>query len=97
VSLRQILRLEADGRIGGDPRFLVLRHDGGGAVCPVDEVFGVERYYLRQLMPVPATTAKATATYAKAVLSWRQNSVGLLDEQLLFHTIDRSLALATTT
>jgi chemotaxis-related protein WspD len=97
VSLRQILRLEADERAGDDPRFLVLRHESGSAVCPVDEVFGVERYFPRQLMPVPATAAKATATYAKAVLSWRQNSVGLLDEQLLFHTINRSLALATTT
>ena len=48
-------------------------------------------------MPVPATAAKAAATYATALLSWRQKSVGLLDPQLLFHTINRSLALATTT
>jgi len=100
VSLRQILRLDeaaADRHGAGEPRFLVLRHEGGGAVCPADEVFGVERYYPRQLMPVPATAAKAAATYATALLSWRQKSVGLLDPQLLFHTINRSLALATTT
>ncbi len=105
VSLRQILRLDeaADKRGAGEPRFLVLKppvHDqqgGGGAVCPADEVFGVERYYPRQLMPVPATAAKAAATYTKALLSWQQKSVGLLDAQLLFHTINRSLALATTT
>jgi chemotaxis-related protein WspD len=100
VSLRQILRLEADGAAdpaSGEPRLMVLRHEDDSAVCPVDEVFGVERYYPRQLMPVPATAAKATATYTKAVLSWRDKSVGLLDPELLFHTINRSLALATTT
>jgi chemotaxis-related protein WspD len=103
VSLRQILRLDhsaaepADRLTASDPRLLVLHHEGSGAVCPADEVFGVERYYPRQLLPVPATAAKAVSTYTGAILSWRQKSVGLLDAQLLFHTIDRSLALAMTT
>ena len=46
----------------------------------------------RELQEVPATVAKATATYSKAMLSWNGHSVGLLDDQLLFYTLKRSLA-----
>jgi chemotaxis-related protein WspD len=102
VSLRQILRLDEtaepklDKRQVNDPRLLVMQYEGGSAVCPVDEVFGVQRFHLREKMAVPATSSKAATTYTQAVLSWRLKSVGLLDAQLLFYTINRGLALATT-
>jgi chemotaxis-related protein WspD len=103
ISLRQILQLDEtaepkkEKQRAADPRLLVMQHEGGRAACPVDEVYGVQRIYSRDLMAVPATTARATTTYTKAVLSWRQKSVGLLDEHLLFYTLNhRGLALATT-
>jgi chemotaxis-related protein WspD len=102
VSLRQILRLDEtaepkmDKRQANDPRLLVMQCEGGSAVCPVDEVFGVQRFYLREMMAVPATSSKAATTYTQAVLSWKLKSVGLLDAHLLFYTINRGLALATT-
>jgi chemotaxis-related protein WspD len=104
VSLRQVLGVEEiavertrDEHRAVEGRLLVIRQEGHSAVCPVDEVYGIERFHPRELRPVPTTVAKATATYTKSVLPWHQKSVGVLDEQLLFHTFNRSLALATLT
>jgi chemotaxis-related protein WspD len=103
VSLRRVLGLEEPA---GDKRekhralnarLLVIECEGSRAVCPVDEVYGIQRFHPRELKEVPATVARATATYTKAVLPWQMKSVGLLDDQLLFYTLNRSLASATVT
>jgi chemotaxis-related protein WspD len=73
-------------------RLLVIRHEQVRAVCPVDEVHGIHRFHPRELKEVPATIARATATYSKALLSWHEHSVGLLDAELLFHSLKRSVA-----
>jgi chemotaxis-related protein WspD len=72
-------------------RLLVLRHAGGRLAFPVDEAHGAERYDAAALKPVPSTVAKAAARYSKAMLAWRDQAVGLLDDELLFHSLDRSL------
>lgn len=104
VSLRQVLGIEAAAAepSGNKPRaaserLLVILSQGHRLACPVDEVHGIERFNPRALKEVPATVARATATYTRAVLGWQNRSVGVLDEQLLFHTFNRSLALATLT
>ena len=53
---------------------------------------GIHRCQPRELKEVPATVAKATATYTKSVLAWHDKTVGCLDDQLLFYTLNRSLA-----
>ncbi|NMG76936.1 chemotaxis protein CheW [Aromatoleum diolicum] len=99
VSLREVLSLQAakegkrDNHHAAGERFMVIQRDGNRLVCPVDEVHGILRFHRRQQIPVPATLAKATATYTLALLPWQQeSSVGLLDDQLLFYTLNRSLA-----
>ncbi len=72
-------------------RLLVIEREGSRAVCPVDEVYGIHRHHPRDLAPAPATLGKASATYTQAVLTWQDKPVGLLDDQLLFHTVNRSL------
>lgn len=72
-------------------RLLVISREGHRLVFPVDEVHGIHRSQPRELTEVPATVAKATATYTKAVLAWRDKTVGCLDDQLLFYTLNRSL------
>jgi chemotaxis-related protein WspD len=97
-SLRDILSVEAaaEGQAGTQraqaARLLVIQRDGSRAVCPVDEIHGIERFFARDLEPVPATVARAAATYTRAVLSWQGRTVGLLDEELLFHVMNRSVA-----
>jgi chemotaxis-related protein WspD len=97
VSLGQVLGLERPAeanreiRRGTHPRLLVIRRDDVRSACPVDEVHGVHRVRSRELRSVPATVARATATYSKAILSWKGVSVGLLDDQLLCYTLQRSV------
>jgi len=96
VSLGRMLALEetAATQAGGivQKRLVIMRHEGGRIAFPVDEVQGTYRYHLRELRPVPATLAKSTATYTKAVLSWRDRTVGCLDADLIVHTLNRSVA-----
>jgi chemotaxis-related protein WspD len=97
ISLHQILRLDEAAESkkeksrAASARMLFILHEGLRAVCPVDEVFGVHRFHLWELMAVPTTLAKATPTYTKAVLPWRRETVGLLDESLLFYSVNRGL------
>ena len=72
-------------------RLLVARGDGGAVVFLIDEVHGVERFHSRDLQEIPATVAQTQATYTQALLSVRDRTVGLLDERLLFATVERSL------
>jgi chemotaxis-related protein WspD len=98
VSLGRMLGLEPPVAAGHTvrrtehPRLLVIRRDQVRAVCPVDEVHGIHRFHPRELKVVPATVARAAATYSKALLSWKERSVGLLDDELLFHGLKRSVA-----
>jgi chemotaxis-related protein WspD len=98
ISLGHMLGMEPSAvvhqRIRGtaERRLLVIRREHVRAVCPVDEVHGIHRFHPRELKEVPATVARATPTYSKALLSWKEHSVGLLDDELLFHSLKRSVA-----
>jgi chemotaxis-related protein WspD len=97
VSLGQVVGAESLTTSGGEVRgkahrrLLVIRRDGVRVVCPVDEVHGLHRFHPRELIAVPTTVARATITYSTALLPWRGHSVGLLDDQLLFYALKRSL------
>lgn len=73
-------------------RFLVLRREAVRAVCPVDDVVGVERFLPADLREVPATVARAALRYSSKILRWRGQAIGLLDEQLVFFALKRGLA-----
>jgi chemotaxis-related protein WspD len=98
VSLGQLLgvepaiepRPEKGGIARG--RLLVIRREDWRTVCPVDEVHGIHRIETRESRDIPATVAKAAATYSRALLHWNTQSVALLDDELLFYTLKRSLA-----
>jgi len=97
VSLSELLGLEKtapkkDKAHALPRRLLVISREGRRLVFPVDEVHGIHRGQVRELKDVPATVAKGAATYAKSVLAWRDQTVGCLDDQLLFYTLNRSLA-----
>jgi chemotaxis-related protein WspD len=97
VSLRQIVGAEPVTAVTHDDhdtvykRLLVLRGEAVRVVCPVDEVHGIHRFDPRELTALPTTVAKATVAYSTALLKWQDHSVGTLDDQLLFHTLKRSL------
>jgi chemotaxis-related protein WspD len=95
VSPRRILDMEPPyegNRRHGlfNERLLVIEKDGRRIVFPVDEVHGVQRYGRDELVATPTLTRSAT-TCISSVLLWREKSVGMLDHDLLFRTIDRRL------
>jgi chemotaxis-related protein WspD len=73
-------------------RLLVIRRKDLRAACPVDYVHGVHRYPPTALGPVPATVAKAGTRYSRALLGWRDQTVGVLDEEVLFSALKRGMA-----
>jgi chemotaxis-related protein WspD len=96
VSLEELLSVQkapdSEKPANAAARLLVIQRDGMRAVCPVDEVHGIERILERDLGPVPATVKGADATYTRALMTWRTHSVGLLDEHALFQGVNRSVA-----
>ena len=52
----------------------------------------VHHYHPRDLKDVPATLAKAAATYTVGVLQWNGQTVGCLDDELLFYALSKGLS-----
>jgi chemotaxis-related protein WspD len=72
-------------------RLLVARWDGQRIAFPVDEVHGIYRFESQQLKSPPATLTKSAQSYSKGVFDWRQRTVGYLDAEVLFSSLNRSL------
>ena len=73
-------------------RLLICNPSGGRLAFPVSEVHGLHRYCPADLRDAPATLAKAAGIYITGVLSWNDKTVGCLDDELLFYTLDKGLA-----
>jgi chemotaxis-related protein WspD len=96
ISLTALLGAgKSNARAGRDrlarTRLLVTSRNGERLVFPVDEVQGVHRFDPSQLGEAPATVARATSTYTRAMLQWQEKSVGVLDEERLFQSLKRTL------
>ena len=72
-------------------RLLVANRAGNRLAFPVDEVSGVHRYHPRELRPAPATLAESRVTYTTGLIPWNDRTVGCLDDELLFYTLNKSL------
>lgn len=73
-------------------RFLILGQGRNAIALPVDEVAGVEHVPHAALLPLPATLARASAHYTRALFEHAGHGVGLLDADLLRHALSRSLS-----
>lgn len=90
VSLTQMLGAER-GTAAATQRLLVVGHQGQTLVFPVDEVLGVQRFTENELQAVPATVAQSHTTYTQAMIVSKDKKIGLLDCNLLFYALNRSL------
>ncbi|PRX34418.1 chemotaxis-related protein WspD [Paraburkholderia sp. BL18I3N2] len=97
LSLAHLLGFETGANARDDrarhdlPRFLVVSRAEEHAVFPVDQVDGVHRIATASFCAPPATLSHAAAAHTRAVAPWRGMSVGLLDADALFDTLNRSL------
>jgi chemotaxis-related protein WspD len=98
VSLGRMLGLldppgsDHKARPNGRARILVIQREDVRAVCPVDEVHGIHQFHPQQAQDVPATVGKSASTFTRKILPWRERSVGILNDQLLFIALKRSFA-----
>ncbi len=95
-SLGHLLQLSglpapSELRISYD-RLLVADWNGRRIVFPVDEVRGIHRYQPQELRDPPATLAKSSLTFTQSVFYWDGNMVGLLDPDVLFTSLNRSIS-----
>jgi chemotaxis-related protein WspD len=72
-------------------RLLVANWNGHRFVFPVDEVRGIHRFQPAELTQPPATLAKSTSSFTQGIVHWQGQPVGLLDADLLFPALNRSL------
>lgn len=91
ISLAHMLNAQSDDSVRNNPRLLVVTHQGQKLVFPVDEVFGIYRYNQAELQAAPTTLAHSSNSYTQALITWEKHKVGLLDCDLLFYTLNRSL------
>ncbi|HBB34361.1 MAG TPA: chemotaxis protein CheW [Cyanobacteria bacterium UBA8803] len=99
ASLQALLDLETTAERERDrtinpvvyQRMVVLERQGNSWVFPVDEIHGVHRIHPDELREPPAVISKATATYTKWIVSWRNKTVNYLDDELLFYALDKKV------
>lgn len=95
VSLHKLLELEEVSQPSSHrrqyARLIAIRKGAEHWTFPVDEVLGVIRFKKGQIQNIPVTVTKSTANYLQGVLQWEDKNVGVLDEELLFQSLRRSL------
>ncbi|MGV3772619.1 MAG: chemotaxis protein CheW [Verrucomicrobiales bacterium] len=73
-------------------RTLVVSHNCKPLAFPVNEVGGIHKFGLHQLKTPPVTVTNSMNAFTHQVFEWQDKVVGLLDEELLFYTIQKRLS-----
>jgi len=73
-------------------RMLIVRHNGQTTAFTADEVHGTLRVADSARQAMPTTLTRAAGHFTHAIIHWNGHSVGLLEQELLFNALDRSLA-----
>jgi chemotaxis-related protein WspD len=72
-------------------RLLVANWSGQRLAFPVDEIPCTHRFNFKELKSPPATVARSGSSYTRGVFQWQGHAVGLLNPDLLFPALNRSL------
>jgi chemotaxis-related protein WspD len=96
IALHELLQIEMSTGPNLDPlsyqsdRMVAIIKGGELWVFPVDEVDGIYSWNLSEIENVPVNISKSTANYIKGIIKMENRSIGLLDEELLFASLNRS-------
>ncbi|MDB6055556.1 MAG: CheW-like protein [Verrucomicrobiales bacterium] len=91
INLAQLLQLGASSQPAVSRRFLVLQHLGKKLVFCTDEVTGLRDVRDTDLKLLPITVSQATGSFARSAFDWNERTVGILDAELLFFTVEKHL------
>lgn len=98
VSLERVVGIEAQVKPTADAvarsaeRLIVISKDGDRFAFPATEVHGIVRHLPGDLQKLPHTLERSDPHFTSALLNWNEKSVGYLDDELLFATLNRGLA-----
>ena len=73
-------------------RMILIEKDEQSFIFPVSEVEGIFRYADHQLRSLPATVANARSKLTTGIVLLKDQSVGILDHDLLFFALARKLS-----
>jgi chemotaxis-related protein WspD len=82
---------EKTGEEKARKRLMVVSKDGEQWVFPVNEIHGIHHFNPSLLQNVPVTIAKCKSTFTEGIIKWDEKHVALLDDELLFYNLKRSL------
>jgi chemotaxis-related protein WspD len=96
ASLGRLLGLENTAAVKRQlavfDRLLVAEWNGQRFAFPVDEVHGVHRFHSADLREPPATVGHSAGSCVAGVFPWRHYTVGFLEPNALFATLNRNLS-----
>lgn len=72
-------------------RMMVAVKEGEFWIFPVDEVDGIYQWNLLEMENVPVNVSKSLTNYVKGIMKMENKNAGLLDEELLFASLKRSV------
>ncbi len=72
-------------------RMMAIKKDGDFWAFPVDEIAGIHVWKHSAIENVPANINKSTTNYLKGIMRNEDKHIGLLDEELLFYSLRRSI------
>jgi chemotaxis-related protein WspD len=72
-------------------RMLVVGEDPNKWVFPVDQVYGIFRFYLHELQAAPIVVTKSETSYTKGIIDWEGYKVNFLDWELLFYRLNQQV------
>lgn len=96
-ALNKILKIAGDDRqsdvpLNGDrKRLVVAYHQGESYIFMADEIGEVRQCAETEILPLPDTVNGDELSFMRGIIEWRQRRVGLIDHELLFSVIERSL------
>jgi chemotaxis-related protein WspD len=97
IALHELLQIEISGSqpLSRIPyqldRMIAISKEGELWVFPVNEIDGIYHWNLSEMENVPITISKSTINYVKGIMNMEHKRVGLIDEELLFSSLKRSI------
>jgi chemotaxis-related protein WspD len=88
INGKKIVEEKKEGRM----KMIAIKKGNDRWIFPVDEVYGINRFNISELKNVPVTVTKSSANFLKAIIPWEDKNVGYIDEELLFMSLNRSIA-----
>lgn len=91
LQIEMLLEPESNRTSYQSNRMMVTAKEGEIWIFPVDEVDGIYHWNLSEMENVPVNVSKSLSNYIKGIKKMENKKVGLLDEELLFASLKRSV------